>query len=87
MTVRGAGVIFNHRLYTYAYGLKEFNNACFIRNLYERVWGKVAYRINFGEDKKMILKAEDMKAALEEEMFASLVKTKTAKRIGFVIGQ
>ena len=68
-----------------AYESKEFSNARFIRNLYERVWGKAAYRIRFEEDKEMILKVEDMKAALEEEMFASLVETKTTKRIGFVM--
>lgn len=68
-----------------AYESKEFSNARFIRNLYERVWGKAAYRIRFEEDKERILKVEDMKAALEEEMFASLVETKTTRRIGFVM--
>lgn len=70
---------------TDAYESKEFSNARFIRNLYERVWGKAAYRISFGEDKEMILKVEDMKAALEEEMFASLAEAKSTNHIGFVI--
>ncbi len=69
-----------------SYDSKEFSNARFIRNLYERVWGKAAYRLSFGEDKELILKDEDMKAALEEEMFASMVEEKTEKHIGFVMG-
>ncbi len=68
-----------------AYESKEFSNARFMRNLYERVWGKAAYRISFSEDKAGILKVKDMKAALEEDMFASLIERKQEKRIGFAV--
>ena len=63
---------------------REFSNARFVRNLYERTWGKAAYRINFTEDKEVILRASDMEAALEEEMFASMIEKKETKRIGFI---
>lgn len=65
------------------YESKEFSNARFIRNLYERVWGKTAYRINFTEDKEVVLKNVDLQAALEEEIFASMLEKKETKRIGF----
>lgn len=62
---------------------KEFSNARFVRNLYERVWGKAAYRINFSEDKEIILKEVDLQAALDEEMFADMQDKQEKKRIGF----
>lgn len=62
---------------------KEFSNARFVRNLYERVWGKAAYRINFSEDKEIILKEVDLQAALDEDMFADMQEKKEKKRIGF----
>lgn len=64
---------------------KEFSNARFVRNLYERVWGKAAYRINFSEDKEVILKKDDLQAALEEEMFAEMREKKEKRRIGFEV--
>ena len=65
------------------YDAKDFGNARFIRNLYERVWGKAAYRINFTEDKEIILKKEDIQAALKEDMFAAMQGKKEKRRIGF----
>lgn len=67
------------------YESKEFSNARFIRNLYERVWGKAAYRINFTDDKDIILKNADIKAALEEDMFNIPKVEEKKKRIGFAI--
>ena len=66
------------------YESKEFSNARFIRNLYERTWGKAAYRINFTEDKEIILKESDLSAALEEDMFVNMVEKKEKRRIGFI---
>ena len=67
------------------YESKEFSNARFIRNLYERVWGKAAYRINFTDDKDIILKNVDIQAALEEDMFNIPKEEKSKRRIGFAI--
>lgn len=64
---------------------KEFSNARFVRNLYERVWAKMAYRISYGEDKATILRKADFKAAIEETDFQEMMNEKKAeKRIGFV---
>lgn len=65
------------------YESKEFSNARFIRNLYECVWGKAAYRINFTDDNDIILKDVDMQAALEEDMYAGVQEKKEKRRIGF----
>ena len=64
---------------------REFSNARFVRNLFERVWAKTAYRASFTDDKSMILKKEDFKAAIEEADFQEVMSEKKAeKRIGFV---
>ncbi len=62
---------------------REFSNARFIRNLYERLWGKAAYRISQSEDKLLLLKKEDMVCVVEEEDFQTMVNEKNKKRMGF----
>ena len=62
---------------------REFSNARFVRNLYERLWGKAAYRISQSEDKLFSLKKEDMICVMEEEDFQTMVKEKSKKQIGF----
>lgn len=62
---------------------KEFSNARFVRNLYERLWGKAAYRMSFGEDKSMMLKKVDLDKVLEEDAFKAMMDAQGTKRIGF----
>ena len=62
---------------------REFSNARFVRNLYERLWGKAAYRISQSQDKRLLLKKEDMVCITEEEDFHTMVKEKNKKQIGF----
>ena len=62
---------------------KEFSNARFVRNLYERTWGKALLRdqlsVNSGE---LTLKAEDFRQAASEGEFKAMLEKKS-RRIGF----
>ena len=61
---------------------KGFSNARFVRNLYERTWGKAAYRSRLDDGEIRIL-ASDLAGAAEEKEFRQLLE-KTARRpIGF----
>lgn len=63
---------------------KEFSNARFIRNLYESLWRKAAYRIKVNGEKNIILKKEDMVCLMEEEDFQTMVsERKNHRPIGF----
>ncbi len=53
---------------------KTFSNGRLIRNLYERAWGKAAYRYYTGEDKEVVIRAEDIVTSTEENDFAKMVK-------------
>ncbi|MBQ2923703.1 MAG: AAA family ATPase [Tyzzerella sp.] len=64
---------------------KEFSNARFIRNLYERLWGKAAYRISQSGEKEIVLKKEDMLCVVQEEDFQTMVTEKNRKQIGFAV--
>ena len=64
---------------------KEFSNARFIRNLYERLWGKAAYRISQSGEKEIVLKKEDMLCVIQEEDFQTMVTEKNRKQIGFAV--
>lgn len=66
---------------------KEFSNARFIRNLYERLWGKAAYRISLSGEKDILLKKEDMMCVMEEEDFQDMMLEKNKKPIGFLARQ
>ena len=61
---------------------KEFSNARFVRNLYERTWGKAAYRSRLDDGDIRIL-ASDLAGAAEEKEFGQLVKKTVRKPIGF----
>lgn len=62
----------------------SFSNARMVRNLYERVWGKAAYRKVLNKEKELILKGEDLTAAVGDHDFRRLVETPSKKRpIGF----
>ncbi len=62
---------------------KEFSNARFIRNLYERLWGKAAYRIRMSGTDDFCIKKEDLQNVLRDDEFEEIVSEKK-KRIGFI---
>lgn len=64
---------------------KEFSNARFIRNLYERLWGKAAYRISLSGEEEILLKNEDVLSVIQEEDFQTMVTEKNRKQIGFAV--
>lgn len=61
---------------------KEFSNARFARNLFERTWGKAALRMQMSGVKDNVLKAEDFKAAAADKEFSFEIADKTI-HIGF----
>ena len=60
---------------------KEFANARFVRNLYERTWSKGALRASMNGAKDFELKREDFIAASSEKEFSE--KLAVQKKIGF----
>ena len=66
---------------------KEFSNARFVRNLYERVWGKAAYRQSFNGEGPIRILASDLVGATEDREFKRLLSDRTSDRrpIGFGI--
>ena len=66
---------------------KEFSNARFVRNLYERVWGKAAYRQSFNGEGAIRILASDLVGATEDREFKHLLSDRVSDRrpIGFGI--
>ena len=64
-------------------GEKTFSNARMIRNLYERAWGKAAYRRSLSPEEGMVVRKEDIMSAAEETEFKRLVEDKSKGTIGF----
>lgn len=62
---------------------KTFSNARMVRNLYERAWGKAAYRRSLSGEEKIVLRKEDLACALEEAEFKRLGEKKGSRPIGF----
>lgn len=62
---------------------KDFSNARFVRNLFERTCAKASMRTQLSNFDKMILTAEDFKLASTERAFESLVSKKSRITIGF----
>ena len=60
---------------------KEFANARFVRNLYERTWSKGALRSSLAGVKTIVLKKEDFLAAIGEKEFNEKIEVK--KVVGF----
>lgn len=52
---------------------KDFSNARFARNLFERTWGKAALRRQFGDDSPLVLQKCDFEKATAEREFSSLL--------------
>ena len=62
---------------------EEFSNARFVRNIYERVWGKAAYRRNMEGGDKIIIEKVDFDNAVETMDIKTAEEEKTKRRIGF----
>lgn len=60
---------------------KEFANARFVRNLYERSWSKAAIRMASTNESKMVLMKSDFEMAIQEKEFQE--KLVHSKKIGF----
>ncbi len=60
---------------------KEFANARFVRNLYERTWSKGALRVSLAGETTIVLQKEDFIAASSEKEFSE--KIMVEHRIGF----
>lgn len=66
---------------------KDFSNARLVRNLFERVWGKAAYRRSLSGDTELEIRKEDLLCASEEADFRRLIEKKERKHIGFIAGK
>lgn len=62
---------------------KSFSNARFVRNLFERTWGKAGIRAQLNHEPEIVVLPEDFKAASAEKEFNRLV-TKKTRTLGFV---
>jgi len=62
---------------------KEFCNARMVRNLYERIWSKAAYRRKISGDSEMRLLKEDIIQAANDEDFRKYISGGRRKTIGF----
>lgn len=60
---------------------KEFSNARFVRNLYERTWAKAAMRCQLGDNDDIVLTKDDFDHAIVEKEFS--FDTQKKFRIGF----
>ena len=61
---------------------KEFSNARFVRNLYERMWAKALRRCQLEKTEEVVLCAQDFEQASAEKSFKSMMEKKTS-RLGF----
>ena len=66
---------------------KDFSNARLVRNLYERVWGKAAYRHSLHADEPLCILASDLAGAAEDREFKHLLTDRASNRriVGFGI--
>lgn len=61
---------------------KDFSNARFVRNLYERTWAKAALRVQLARTKTLVLTKDDFDRAICEKDF--LFPEKKKNKIGFI---
>lgn len=61
---------------------EEFSNARLVRNLYERIWSKAAYRLENSQTNEILFQEDDIKSAISDEEFHQLQNSKS-KKIGF----
>lgn len=64
---------------------KEFSNARFVRNLFEKVWGKAAYRCEMEDQDNIRLTKADFESVINENLNDVLVNKKKKNPIGFVV--
>ena len=62
---------------------KEFSNARFARNLFERTWSKAALRCQLAKSEEIMLCKDDFDKAASDKSFSFMGKNKVS-RIGFV---
>ena len=62
---------------------KEFSNARYVRNLFERTWGKAGIRCQLNHEDEIVIRPEDFLAASAEKEFNKLIVKKT-RTLGFV---
>ncbi|HBB72552.1 MAG TPA: hypothetical protein DCZ71_08110 [Ruminococcus sp.] len=62
---------------------KDFSNARYVRNLYERTWGKAVLRCQMAGEQCRTLTAEDFSLAASEKDFNN-INNKKARSIGFI---
>ena len=63
---------------------KEFSNARFVRNLYERTWGKAAYRRSMENGGSLRILKSDLAGAAADKEFKNLLEKNAERRaIGF----
>lgn len=63
---------------------KDFSNARFVRNLFERTWGKALMRSQLAKKKTVNLAREDFVLASKEKEFDKLLDRKPKRKLGFV---
>ena len=63
---------------------KDFSNARFVRNLFERTWGKAVMRSQLTKDESSVLTKEDFVVASSEKEFAKIMTKKPKRTLGFV---
>jgi len=62
---------------------KEFSNARFVRNLFERTWGKAVMRSQLNKDNPCILLKQDFVLASSENEFKKML-SKPSRNVGFI---
>ena len=67
------------------FAVKEFSNGRFVRNLYEHLWGKAAYRMSLSGETELVLKKEDLVSVMAEEDFNTMLGKRTKRTIGFSV--
>jgi hypothetical protein len=60
---------------------KEFSNARFVRNLFERTWAKAAMRCQLSKSSEVILTKDDFERASSDKEFADTNSKKS--KMGF----
>lgn len=63
---------------------KEFSNARFVRNLFERTWGKAVLRAQMNKEDSSVLTKEDFLLASAEKEFKRIMEKKPHARLGFL---
>ena len=63
---------------------KEFSNARFVRNLFERTCAKAGVRTRLNHSETLLLTKEDFNLAVSDHAFAKLLEGKKKNRIGFI---